>query len=248
MSPITTPPDRTLRNKIIDNGTVILTELLGAGSFGSVYRAHDIIHPSTVYAVKALKKAPPKPEAGREPHSTPTRDVRYDEEIHLHKKVSGHPNIVTVHRIVEEDDFIFVLMDLVDTGDLSAAIGKRCIYYRQESLLKKAFFQVMDAVEACHAAGIAHRDVKPDNILVSPDGAQVWLTDFGTATHREGSKDFAGTPGYRPPESLSLRTNDPRGARIGGKQHTHRVNDRWALGVLLLVMSTPPFSGITHET
>lgn len=179
-------PDRGLANRKIDNGKIILTHLLGCGTFGSVYHARETHHPYTEYAVKALKKTSPS-------------DDSWNSEIEYHCEVSDDPNICTIHRVIEENKFIFVLMDLCQSGDLQAAIEKRAIYYRRDELLKAAFIGALDSVDACHARGIFHRDLKPDNFLVSPDGARVWLTDFGIATKRKTSDEYAGTPCYKSP-------------------------------------------------
>ncbi|THH16155.1 hypothetical protein EW146_g4440 [Bondarzewia mesenterica] len=215
-------PDLT--NCYVDNGTLLLTKCLGAGAFGVVYRAVDITSPPDNrkhYAVKCTMRAEPGTR-----HAVTQRN-----EITLHEKVSKHPNVITLHRVVEEDDFSFIIMDLCPSGDLFEAAVMRRVYANNDELLKLAFTQIIDAVEACHGKNVFHRDLKPDNILASSDGSQIWLTDFGLSTSKSTSNEFyVGTPSYMSPECLGRVR--PRNTYLS------RNNDVWALGVILFMMIT----------
>ena len=159
--------------KTIDNGALLLTERLGSGGTAVVYRAIDTTSSHRQeYAVKCLLRRDSHTSAG----------VSQIREIALHLAVSTHPNVINIHRLVTEEFYHFVIMDLSTDGDMFDAISSRHVYQGNDKLVKSAFTQIIDAVEECHSRGIAHRDIKPDNILCSKDGSQLWLSDFGLAT------------------------------------------------------------------
>lgn len=181
IKPKTPMPD--LSDRIIEDGRLKLIEVVGSGSYGVVYRALDNtspLHDRQYYAVKCLQKA-----ALNEAQLA----CQY-REIGLHTKVSGHPNVLTYHRICEDDLYLFVVLDLCTGGDVFDAITKKQIYHRDDYLAKTAILQLIDAVSSCHDAGVFHRDLKPENILCGPDGLDIRLADFGLATDKSTSRDF----------------------------------------------------------
>jgi serine/threonine protein kinase len=88
-------------------------------------------------------------------------------EIQLHHQASAHPNVVSLVKIMEQ--------------------GK---YVGNDAMAKRAFLQVLDAVEYCHSIGIYHRDLKPENVLVTDQGMTCKLADFGLATTDHVTSDF----------------------------------------------------------
>ncbi|KAF9961830.1 hypothetical protein BGZ65_010130, partial [Modicella reniformis] len=84
----------------IDNGRLILQDMLGVGAYGSVYRAIDT-HTGQIYAVKSLNKT------GLDPRQRAFQI----QEAKLHANVSGHPNVVTLHKIIEDEDHLFMVLD-----------------------------------------------------------------------------------------------------------------------------------------
>ncbi|THH17851.1 hypothetical protein EW146_g3037 [Bondarzewia mesenterica] len=210
-----------LTGAAIDNGSLTLLEQIGNGAFGVVYHAVDTTKSPTPreYAVKCLKKFEPgSKEQQMQAH-----------ELSLHQRVSDHPGVVTVHRIIDEHkDFIFVVMDLWH-GDLFTTIRDHMVFYRKDELVKQAFIQLIDAVEYCHHKGVYHRDLKPENVLCSMDGSRLYLADFGLSTSHPVTSDFnIGTQGYMSPEC--------RGVDFDFEAYSSDKNDVWALGIFLINM------------
>ena len=190
-------PDFT--GHVLNRGRYRLLESLGAGAYGKVYRALDIASASnqTCYAVKCLNK--PKPAS----HT----DVRQQREFALHKLVSGHPNIITFYEFFSDALYVYVVLDLCLGGDLFVAITEKHLFHNNDWLIKRAFIQLVDAVQYCHNLGVFHRDIKPENVLLcSADGANVRLADFGLSINSPVCQDFGcGSSYYMSPGTLSLR-------------------------------------------
>lgn len=188
-----TPRVENLVGRSIDQGRLCLIEPLGQGSGGVVFKAIDTSSPITSpkeYAVKCMFKA----EEGTRLYQFQRR------EIHFHLNVSKHPNVVTLHRVVQEGRYLFLVMDYCPGGDMFKYLTERHTYCRNDELVKTVFVQLIDAVITCHDHGIFHRDIKPENILCSADGTQVKLSDFGLSTNSKLSTNFgAGTAGYMSP-------------------------------------------------
>ncbi|RPD56079.1 kinase-like protein [Lentinus tigrinus ALCF2SS1-7] len=204
------------------DGRYELVRILGSGTYGVVYQAVDVRSPSSgdhaSRAVKMIRKA------GRKPSEL----AAARREIALHRLVSDHPNVVTVHDAYEDDDYFYIVMDLCRGGDLFDPICRR-IYVDNDALLRKAFISLIDAVEACHSSRVYHRDLKPENILVSEDRAEIYLADFGMATNRPRVEEFyCGTAAYMSPECI--------GHLSGYKPYSTPYSDVWALGVIFVNM------------
>ena len=177
-----------LSGRIILDGRFELVRMMGAGSYGVVYAAIDLAalastEPSSTtslkrYAIKVLRKDTLSSSAS----------ARVRREIALHRKMSDHPNIVCIHSVGEDDDYVYIVLDYCPGGDMFGKIKTQKLYFRRDELLKSVFLQILDAVEACHKKGIYHRDLKPENILTNHDGSKIWLADFGLSTDSEISE------------------------------------------------------------
>ncbi|KAI5866424.1 Ran1-like protein kinase [Durotheca rogersii] len=198
-----------------------LVVIIGTGAYGVVYLAVDVktgVH----YAVKTLSKF--------NPDGTPLdrRQIAFQHrELRLHYLASAHPNVVSMHKIVDDPDCIYVVLEYCPEGDLFLNITERGQYVGKDDLAKSVFLQILDAVEHCHSLGIYHRDLKPENILVLNQGDTVKLADFGLATSSDRSEDYGcGSTFYMSPECLDPSSRRPF--------YYCAPNDVWSLGVILV--------------
>ncbi|KAK3361179.1 kinase-like domain-containing protein [Lasiosphaeria ovina] len=198
-----------------------LTGILGTGAYGVVYSAVDI-KDHVRYAVKCLSKF----NADGSPLDR--RQVAFqNQEIRLHYIASAHPNVVSMLKIIDNPDCIYVILEYCPEGDLFFNITECGQYVGKDELAKSVFLQILDAVEHCHRLGIYHRDLKPENILVSNQGETVKLADFGLATSSDRSEDYGcGSTFYMSPECLDHSSRKPF--------YYCAPNDVWSLGVILV--------------
>ena len=171
--------------KIISTGhlRLLLLECIGKGAYGVVYRALDLNAPPAKPAYFAVKCQLRHSETS-EYFSLQQREIAY------HKSVCSHPNVLKLHQVIEEENFVFLLLDYCPGGDLFSAIVDNGLFKRRDDRIKRTFLQILDAVHHCHRAGIFHRDLKPENILCSADVDEVFLSDFGLATTTRVSSSF----------------------------------------------------------
>lgn len=198
------PNASALVGQTIDAGRLKLVKLLGEGAYGVVYLAVEQLDGAgsssskttpKEFAVKVLTKAD-----GKRPLGQCQR-----REIVTHKIVSGHPGIVTLHDVIEDGGFIFLVLDYCPGGDLYNMVVERQAFCQNDALIKSVFVQILDAVRSCHDKGIYHRDLKPDNIFVNEDCSKVFIGDFGLATDIAVSTKFScGSSFYMSPGMCAL--------------------------------------------
>ena len=206
MLPSPPPSPRLARRKPEDRlGQILasrleLTGILGVGAYGVVYTAVDR-QTNIPYAVKALNKT-----------GLDARARKFQQrEIRLHHHASQHPNVVSLVKILDDVDCTFVVIEFCPEGDLFSSITEGGQYVGNDALAKRAFVQILDAVEHCHSLGIYHRDLKPENILVADRGRTVKLADFGLATTDYLTSDYGcGSTFYMSPGNVlpSARSTD----------------------------------------
>lgn len=206
-------------------GPYLVTELIGKGGMGLVFKARDTQLNRSV-AIKGL------PSGGM---ADPERKRRFLQEAKATSTLN-HPNIVTVHGITQEHDADFIVMEYVLGKTLDQVIPNKGLPLKQA--LKYAL-AIADAVAAAHAAGIVHRDIKPSNVMITEQG-RVKVLDFGLAKLAEpdqGTQTGAaetlgtkagmvfGTAGYMSPEQAEGKPADTR-------------SDIFSFGALLYQMVT----------
>jgi hypothetical protein len=181
-----------------------IESLLDRGGMGVVYKAVDVDLERTV----ALKIIAP------EHTQDATAVARFKAEARLAASLE-HPNIVPIHRGGEEDGILYLAMRFVPGTNLRHVIDRGPMNLPR---IARILTDVGDALDAAHALGLVHRDVKPANILVSgePEHEHVYLTDFGL-TKRLGSVgaltrtgSWVGTPDYVAPEQIQGHNVDCR--------------------------------------
>jgi serine/threonine-protein kinase len=177
-----------------------LVELLAAGGMGVVYRAEHV-RLGRPAALKLLSASPARPES-RE---------RFLRESKLAASLA-HPNIVPVYDAGEEEGLLYIAMAFVEGSDLKALLVREGRLPLRRTL--RIVAQIAAALDAAHARGLVHRDVKPANILVGADD-RAYLSDFGIVkelaapgTTRTGS--FVGTIEYCAPEQIEGKDVDSR--------------------------------------
>lgn len=150
MTPSSTPFGAVRRfPQSINNGSLILQDMLGVGAYGAVYRAIETTT-AEIRAVKCLHSSGLNSNQRAFQHH----------EASLHALVSGHPNIATLHKVVEEDDCLYMVLDCGVEGDLFFTITERGGFVGNEATIKSMFAQIASAVEHCHSMGVYHRDLK----------------------------------------------------------------------------------------
>ena len=92
-----------------------------------------------------------------------------------------HPNVVKLYEVFDDDDYIFLVMELLSGGELFDRIADKDVYAEQEA--SEAIKPIVDAIRYCHSIGVIHRDLKPENLIYlnEEEGAPLKITDFGVA-------------------------------------------------------------------
>jgi serine/threonine protein kinase len=180
----------TIRPRTLADGRYLLDAELGSGAMGTVFRAKDVLH-GAHRAIKLLSPGLARSSIVRE---------RFRREAEILARLE-HPNIVRVHAFEEEGGVAYLVMDYVDGGSLKDWVVRNGPM--PPRMACGVLREVCSALEATHAAGIVHRDVKPANLLISAEGCRV--VDFGiarldtpSALTRQGMR--MGTIGFMAPE------------------------------------------------
>src|SRR3954447_1060591 len=183
-------------------GAYELGKLLGRGGMGVVYEAQHV-HLGRTVALKLLS-----PELS-ESEDFQTRFLR---ESRIAASIE-HPGIVTVYDAGEVDGVLFLAMRYVRGTDLAALLAERGPLPPGDAI--SILDQVGTALDAAHAAGLVHRDVKPANVMI--EGDRCYLTDFGLTKRQTGETTaltatgmFLGTVDYVAPEQIEGRSIDGR--------------------------------------
>lgn len=193
-------------------GPYVLTERLGMGGMGCVYRASG---PDGEVALKLVRPEYSGDEEFRN---------RFWREIKLAGKLN-HKSIVRILSCDVQDGILYYVMELIAGRDLSTRIGPSG-WAVPDALA--VFLPILDAMQAAHKAGIVHRDLKPSNILLENSG-RVVLMDFGLAKSSDSPPLTAtgaalGTPAYMAPEQIMGKLD--------------KRSDQYSLGIILYELLT----------
>ena len=205
------------------DGRYRLGAMIARGGMSTVYRGLDTRLDRPV----AVKVMSPQYVAD------PTFLSRFEREARLAASL-GHPGVVAVYDQGQDGDLVFLVMELVDGGTLRDLIRERGPL--PVPVVLAILDPLLDALGAAHASGLVHRDVKPENVLISARGA-VKIADFGLV-RAIGSQTVAtgdvilGTVAYLSPEQVATGVSDAR-------------TDVYAAGIVAFEMLTgkPPYEG-----
>jgi len=186
-----------------------LLALIGTGGMGAVYRARDRELDELV-ALKVIRA---------DLAVMPAMAERFRHEVKLARRVTHH-NVARTFELGSADGVLFCTMELIDGESLTTRLAQRKRLPVPEAI--GIATAMCDALEAAHAAGVIHRDIKPDNVLIASDG-RVVLADFGVAAVAAAEGELSGTPAYMAPEQAKGEAPTP-------------AADVYAVGVVLFEM------------
>ncbi|TPP66322.1 Serine/threonine-protein kinase Nek10 [Fasciola gigantica] len=216
------PPTRWIRDYAI-------TELLGSGAFGQVYRARKQSPTQTFYAIKEVNTA--QAMFGRTAEEREQSVGRILNEVNIIRHQMRHPNIVRYYKTFMHDERLYIVMEMLEGLSLTELIislkDKR--EYFDESRIWHIFIQLIGALRYLHREkGILHRDLSANNIMIDEED-KVTITDFGLARQKQWDSSkmvsTVGTLVYSCPEIVQ---NIPCGEGV----------DIWALGCILYQICT----------
>ncbi|MFN7987109.1 MAG: protein kinase [Thermoanaerobaculia bacterium] len=193
---------------------------LGKGAMGVVYLGRDPV----IGRLVALKTIRSVSEDDVEQREFQERFLREAQAA----GILSHPNIVTVHDVGEDSstETSFIAMEYVEGKNLKQLLGEKTPFTFER--VAEIIGQVAEALDYAHRRGIVHRDVKPANIIITPEN-QVKITDFGIAktekSNLTSTGQFLGTPNYMSPEQVT-------GDAVDGR------SDLFSLGVVLYELLT----------
>lgn len=205
-------------------GNYVLEKQIGSGSFSVVWRARHIHHRGYQVAIK---------EIATQKLSHKLRESLFSETRILRQ--INHPNIIRLHDIVEESGRTFIVLEYCTGGDLAAYIQR---YGRfSEAVARQIMIQLAAGLKVLRENNLIHRDLKPQNLLLSTNdrNAVLKIADFGFARSLQPqglAETLCGSPLYMAPEIMQSRKYDAKA-------------DLWSVGTILfqLVTGNPPFSG-----
>jgi tetratricopeptide (TPR) repeat protein len=218
--------DRALRDRLVQGATLgryVIEEQVGEGGMGIVYAAYD----PELHRRVAIKLLQPELTGGGSRTDGRARLLR---EAQAMARLS-HPNVIHVYDVGTFEDHVFLALEFIDGQHLGRWLKRDNPTWRE---VLRVFIAAGRGLAAAHAAGLVHRDFKPDNVLLGKDG-RVLVTDFGLARAEGDQRDdpplpevssgrgsqpllapltvagtLMGTPGFAAPEHLQGQTGDAR--------------------------------------
>lgn len=205
-------------------------KLLGHGQFGYTYVATDRASSERVAVKRIEKKKMVLPIA--------VEDVK--REVKILQALTGHENVVQFYNAFEDDDFVYIVMELCEGGELlDRILAKKDSRYSEKDAAK-VVRQMLKVAARCHLHGVVHRDMKPENFLFksTKEDSPLKATDFGLSDFiKPGKKfqDIVGSAYYVAPEVL--------------KRKSGPESDVWSIGVItyILLCGRRPFWDKTED-
>lgn len=218
----------TMNEGTLLNNRYQLLEQLGSGGMSDVYRARDLMLERSV-AIKVL-------------HEDYSNDSAFQQRFRQEARAAAnlsHPNIVTVHDFGLDHGQLFIVMEHIPGKDLKTLLRQRGRYSVEEAI--PLMVQACAGIGYAHRAGLVHCDIKPHNMIVTPD-ARLKVTDFGiaralsTISPEERADVVWGSPQYFSPEQATGEAPSP-------------ASDVYSLGIVLYEVLTGalPFNAPTTE-
>ncbi|KAI3447719.1 hypothetical protein Pfo_004384 [Paulownia fortunei] len=205
-------------------GDYMVGKQIGAGSFSTVWHARHRVH-GTEVAIKEIVTA----------RLNSKLQESLKSEIFILKRIN-HPNIIRLHDMIEESGKIYIVLEYCKGGDLSMYIQKRQGKI-PEANAKHFMHQLAEGLKVLRENNLIHRDLKPQNLLLSTndDNSVLKIADFGFARSlqpRGLAETLCGSPLYMAPEIMQLQKYDAKA-------------DLWSVGAILfqLVTGKTPFTG-----
>ncbi|OMJ88664.1 hypothetical protein SteCoe_9363 [Stentor coeruleus] len=241
LSPISSFPNRSLSKTIVKrqiNPKSIYRNLkmLGKGSYSSVYLVENK-KTGSKRAIKEIRKSALKKNA---------EEIIYNEMIILSQL--DHPNIAKIFEIIDTPSFFYIISEYLEGGELFQRLTE--VDHIDENLACKYMFDIVAAINYCHSKGIAHKDLKPENLMFDILGrnAALKIIDFGTSAKLTDTLIFTNHIGV--PRTMRVYYASPE-QFIG---HVNEKSDIWSLGVIMYMMlcnfyiaGKPPFYAKTFE-
>ncbi|KAG8199935.1 hypothetical protein JTE90_006182 [Oedothorax gibbosus] len=162
-----------------------------------------------------------------------SRCIDCSREINLLRVCQGHPNIVNLHEVFQDEAHTYIVLELLKGGELLDRIRKKDKFTEEEAV--KIFQQLVSAVNFMHSRGVVHRDLKPENLLFvdGSDNSLLKIVDFGFArflpTENQAMVSPCFTLEYAAPEVLKQALPSPHGGYT-------EACDLWSLGVVMFTM------------
>ena len=197
-------------------------EQIGKGAYSTVYKAyHNDL--SKIFAVKEINISIHKKNI-----------ERFREEIFLMNKFD-HQNILKLYETIEDDNYIYLILEYCENGDLKNFLNKRPM---KEKNVRKFMKQIVSGLQYLNNKNVYHRDLKPQNILLTKDYT-IKISDFGLAKTCESDTlldTICGSPMYMAPEIMKYKKYDTKA-------------DLWSLGVIFYQMLTgkTPYTARSHS-
>ncbi|XP_042045874.1 serine/threonine-protein kinase ATG1c-like isoform X1 [Salvia splendens] len=208
-------------------GDYVVGKQIGAGSFSTVWHARHRVH-GTEVAIKEIATS----------RLNPKLQDSLKSEIVILKKIN-HPNIIRLHDMLEEPGKMYIVLEYCRGGDLSIHL-QRLQGGISEATTKRFMQQLAEGLKVLRENNLIHRDLKPQNLLLSSNGDNsiLKIADFGFARSLQPlglAETLCGSPLYMAPEIMQLQRYDAKA-------------DLWSVGVILfqLVTGKTPFTGVNQ--